>query len=1529
MLRVQKILILNKKLAEINNDSVISKCFKSLCQKFFEEALSLTGIDFKKRDGHNVLFSARLNDAARILFTLEKDSEDKLCVIIQDVLLTHQYHRSYSLKNLHALKTLNEHSDEVACCITQENLASFFPVSIIKIDPKDIAEEALLNDTDILFEKAFVYKDTFVELDDVQSNFIESHKLPLVIMGHPGTGKTLLIKRMIEKFIEKSMDDEMRIIYIAPNHLVEEMNTELEGVKLDARIQCLTYQAFLKKEISALKEAIFIRKEEISNFIEINFDKKRFTSLRDTVEDNKHEIQKKYNDKNIKSITGNSLLEKFVEQIHLEFSIISNFKDKDAYINAGVKETCFEKVFRDFLYGFYKKYRDFLKKSKFVDTSLSITIDRVKPVDNCIICVDESQLLTENALSFLTHVSNSRIVFTCDPRQNLSNNKPILDVLSELTKNNIIELKKIYRCPGPVVQLINNLSEIADIVNNGKTTKTEGLLVKKEQSERLGVDECPHQPASDIVIMNEQSQDTLCYLTVAELKKNVEAIQKNYLGKVRIAIITDKQFINEAKEIFSSSFENEKAKLYILTPLQAIGCEWDVIICYRPFDIDDIPTLNTYYEENKPIPGKVLTNQPKEKAAISQKLSYLNELVVAMSRCKQSLIIVNDPVEPHKTKEIMAAIFQGAEPQKALKLELETFTEEQIQENDLKVDEQLKKQMLEENNIEMPLISEDEKKKMMALINEVKKEVFSVVHVNAEASVTKFHTTLINQLKAFFKENSVEKPINIHLLLSPIKKFFKENLEGNHGKKQGRKSSPPKKGRTGKKSSRKDPLSELENISLLYLLALTASGQIFLGDLLNKNSYLYNKITSDDLFVCHEIKNYQVIPPYVKSKHCLASLLLSMKDVRKKDVRFYAAPKDSLLTIGHDIFYQIVKRERLNDDIPHDKSYLKSVVKPLDNPEKTVSIEYLLMQSHFPLLSLVFKKYSSFIDEFNIDALMTEPEPNEELSNFALICQTPQGVNFLLKEQAKENSVKKLKDYVISEDLIRMETLLNIENNIFKSLLKDPDGRLFLKDFFNPQYIKQPKCAMTKFDHRDDLEASFTNLAKLEISKNENNLPFIKECFDNMINAIQLKFKNNRLFNKNFYFFIKKLLDKNNEKYTKLVELLLKESSYLFLIKSQADSFKDEPFEVAVAVTYQNFNGTFNTFLEFVIMHKDLNTLKFLLEKGFSPNDQNTQEKNRSILYYAVSCHDEKRDFLPFIKVLLDHGADINCNEPKTVLCEAISKKDLKLVSYLLEQGANINIRNYEDSLTPLKQAVKDGLFDIIVCLLKNKHIDIDQYTELFRDYFGKIAEAISAGTHVHMNMNIFYCLVQYLYEKIIELNPSSQVSNSAKLRMVKEIETSGFISFEILKAYFKEIMESLNALKVKPQETSSKKLMILISNMSKIIRTLSCSDSSSIDSASRNITSKIYQINVLNMGSFLVSIDKENPTLADLEQEFIKQVAMQYYNFSDLSFKWIFAGKCPKKEAFLKAIGVGEGDCIQCIPIHELSKEQQIGHSP
>ncbi|XP_061169143.1 ankyrin-3-like [Saccostrea echinata] len=163
-------------------------------------------------------------------------------------------------------------------------------------------------------------------------------------------------------------------------------------------------------------------------------------------------------------------------------------------------------------------------------------------------------------------------------------------------------------------------------------------------------------------------------------------------------------------------------------------------------------------------------------------------------------------------------------------------------------------------------------------------------------------------------------------------------------------------------------------------------------------------------------------------------------------------------------------------------------------------------------------------------------------------------------------------------------------------------------------------------------------------------------------------------------------------------------------------------------------------------------TVALLAENGANINEKN--DEGRSPLMNA-----SRRGWTDVVKILLKNGADTSCKdeEDENALDMASFRGHSDIVKLLLDHGMDINNNGYDESYTPLQQALKGNRLSTALLLLErgaDVHTIVYGITALFL--------ACSAG---------FKEVVDILLESKAEVNPKDSDGPTAETLLMKAIE--------------------------------------------------------------------------------------------------------------------------------------------------------------
>ena len=118
--------------------------------------------------------------------------------------------------------------------------------------------------------------------------------------------------------------------------------------------------------------------------------------------------------------------------------------------------------------------------------------------------------------------------------------------------------------------------------------------------------------------------------------------------------------------------------------------------------------------------------------------------------------------------------------------------------------------------------------------------------------------------------------------------------------------------------------------------------------------------------------------------------------------------------------------------------------------------------------------------------------------------------------------------------------------------------------------------------------------------------------------------------------------------------------------------------------------------LMYACQEAHLDVLKFLLTKGADIEHQSDGGQNA----LTIACGEHGANRIDVVNTLLDYGANTNPKQNFSPLYSASGAGHMKIVSLLLEKGANVNTC-CDDGTTPLMYASQEGQMKIVSLLLE------------------------------------------------------------------------------------------------------------------------------------------------------------------------------------------------------------------------------------
>ncbi|WP_255563518.1 ankyrin repeat domain-containing protein [Wolbachia endosymbiont of Bemisia tabaci] len=454
----------------------------------------------------------------------------------------------------------------------------------------------------------------------------EECKLPLVISGSAGSGKTSVALESLKKI--KGKFEGGKILYITKSeNLIKESKKLLEYEDYDdefkipapGEIDFLSLHEFLEKQAEDIKG-----KKPI--------DRSKFFSWF-------NEICKKDKFKEYKK-DGDKIFEEFTAVIGGGGLLGEDGKDR--YAKLGSRQSMYSVDERNRVYSFFKEYREFIEKdSEYYDPNL-VAYECITEGMYSAIVVDEVQDLTESTLSLilksLKDESRDNFLLCGDINQVIHPSFFSLSKLkSFLCQNQCIRdqgsevfytLEKNYRNSEQVIEIANRILHLKNycFASEDKITVDNAFLIKSETKKKGNVG------------------------FIADDKK--EEIAKKINESVNCAVLVlDDESKEDARKLFDTplvfniheakGLEFENVILYKFTSCKAYNEIWNIVCSGKSeWEIDN--TINSIRDSYNEREVNTSRNKDKKDKSLEKYKFYMNALYVGVTRAVDSVYIIDD-----------------------------------------------------------------------------------------------------------------------------------------------------------------------------------------------------------------------------------------------------------------------------------------------------------------------------------------------------------------------------------------------------------------------------------------------------------------------------------------------------------------------------------------------------------------------------------------------------------------------------------------------------------------------------------------------------------------------------------------------------------------------------------------------------------------------------------------------------------------------------------------------------------------------
>ena len=578
--------------------------YKRALQRFLEGG---NGARREKLESPTLLYSSRRNQEARLILSPVVQNGEQHW-FWAEVLEHHQYDSLRHKPNSWLAKLMKD-------CVE-------LPLDNLMDKETDEAPKDKLYD--------FLHETKSVEFFDQKFIVLDPHqekakyaKLPLIISGSPGAGKTCVAHSLISQYVQdNSGKEKKRILYVAKSKaLVRFMEEEWQA------------HGDTTHEVSfQTPEQLFLNSQKINNpqnteeppvfvsQIEFNAYWIEYIKKQGQVDNVKSKSRAGSHKTPSEERLPFSAWGQQSDLAYQEFRIISGYPTFDAYNNAvGNKQSLFQKEpERKAMWQYYQDYMLFLKnqKPKHINFDFYTEFD-VTPYD--LVVVDESQDFSRKYLAWLASLSlHSQVAFCIGDHQQLFDSKCLVPFLTSMLHEKGIPVEDIshetlfasHRCPAKVVQFANDILHLKHIATGGTYGMSKHQLTHIQSS-------IPSDTPGTVDWLDSEAK----LLPYIKDEDNAELV-----------VIAPPEHKEEAQKLFGIG--------RVVTPEEYKGLQSKEVLLYRIFDTAEIRAVNSIIGKNVNLDASL----PKNTDGNILHGTAFNKLFIAITRAENAVRVYQPEV---------------------------------------------------------------------------------------------------------------------------------------------------------------------------------------------------------------------------------------------------------------------------------------------------------------------------------------------------------------------------------------------------------------------------------------------------------------------------------------------------------------------------------------------------------------------------------------------------------------------------------------------------------------------------------------------------------------------------------------------------------------------------------------------------------------------------------------------------------------------------------------------------------------------
>ena len=594
--------------------------YQETIEKFINRGSKAPGLNFEKLrvSEKAAIYSIRIDDASRILLMKYKDG---YCLV--DVIEHHAYEKSRFIKNPALFQRLLSASGEVVALPSMGDLMhAEAPAGASSADNKqwrwepaedDVEDPAASGSLDLMSSSPLEYQGQFISLNAEQEGVVVHPRLPVMVSGPAGSGKSSVALSMLSQYLREHRDeaDAFPVLYVCESQeLMREMRRLWQAMvgadagELSSLVEFKTYDEMVVEQIGVDATSLW-GKEEFLIWC------KRETSLR-----------------------GFPALNKMVWQ---ECRIRSGYSSDAEYLSLGDRQSGFKREEgpkRAVVCHVYKTFLEYARVHGQNVAALEDLSGRItKPYK--LIAADEAQDLSFAQLLFLYRLSRGSIAFFLGDNQLLHDNLSRLPFLKAMFRadgrnpENVITLELTYRCSEAVTVLANALTRIKYELTGGAADSFARMLKVADPTLGIGT-------ASLFELKN-----------TAEIRRCAELASSSR----DVFVVTQAGLVDEAQRTFRTG--------QVFTPGQVKGLGARVVILWRLLDCEMAREAARVVSADESSDELHAGHRAKAGVGDSRYESFGNELIVAATRAIEHVVMFEKI--KHDMKSIRGRIAKALE----------------------------------------------------------------------------------------------------------------------------------------------------------------------------------------------------------------------------------------------------------------------------------------------------------------------------------------------------------------------------------------------------------------------------------------------------------------------------------------------------------------------------------------------------------------------------------------------------------------------------------------------------------------------------------------------------------------------------------------------------------------------------------------------------------------------------------------------------------------------------------------------------